>query len=91
MRNKATIHENGNGLPRIGSLCYDSTSDTVYEVVGWDDSDRISTNGPGAGNSVGVIVEERGSATDVDEDEWSEIERSNYSVILGGGQSMQTS
>lgn len=38
MNIKATITENGNGLPNIGALCYDSSTDTVYEVIGWDGS-----------------------------------------------------
>lgn len=84
MKNKtltqATITENGNGLPGIGALCYDSSTDTVYRVAGWDGSDRISTNGPGCGNSVNVLLEERGDASDLSGDEWEEIESSNYGV-----------
>lgn len=79
---KATITENGNGLPSIGSLCYDASTDTVYTVAAWDESDRISTNGPGRGNSVDVILEERGSASDTTEDEWEEIESRNYGVCV---------
>jgi hypothetical protein len=79
---KATISENGNGLPSIGEICYDASTDTVYKIIGWDGSDRISTNGPGRGNSVDVILEERGSASDTTEEEWSEIESSNYGVSV---------
>jgi hypothetical protein len=79
---KAKITENGNGLPSIGELVYDSTTDTVYEIVGWDGSDRISTNGTGCGNSVCVIIEERGSASDTTDEEWEDIETSNYGVTI---------
>ena len=79
---KATITEQGNGLPSIGSICYDQSTDTVYEVVAWDGSSRISTHGGGRGNSVDVILHERGSASDTTEEEWSEIESSNYHVSV---------
>lgn len=79
---KATITENGNGLPRVGELCYDASTDTVYTIVGWDGSDRISTHGPGVGNSVDVLLEERGCASDTTEEEWEEIESSNYRVTV---------
>lgn len=82
MITRATITENGNGLPNIGALCYDASTDTVYEVIGWDGSDLISTNGPGRGNSVNVMLEERGSASDTSEDEWDAIESNNYGVSV---------
>ena len=78
----ATITENGNGLPSIGEICYDANTDTVYKIVAWDESDLISTNGPGRGNSVNVILEERGAASDTTEDEWDDIESSNYGVSV---------
>ena len=78
----ATIFENGNGLPNIGELCYDANTDTVYEIVGWNGSDIISTNGPGMGNSVDVLLEERGSASDTTDEEWEEIETCNYRVSI---------
>ena len=80
----ATITENGNGLPSIGEICYDSSTDTVYTITAWDDSDRISTNGPGKGNSVDVILEERGDASDTTEEEWETIEGNNYGVSVAG-------
>ena len=79
---KAIITENGNGLPSIGEICYDPTTDTVYTITGWDGSDRISTNGPGRGNSVAVVLEERGSASDTTEEEWETIESNNYGVLV---------
>lgn len=82
---KATITENGNGFPSIGSLCYDANTDTVYKVVAWDGSDRISTHGGGRGNSVDVILEKRGCASDTTEDEWEDIESSNYGVDVETG------
>lgn len=82
MKFTATITENGNGLPNIGELCYDANSDTVYRIIDWDGSDRISTNGPGRGNSVDVILEARGSASDTSEEEWAAIESSNYGVTV---------
>ena len=82
MNIKATITENGNGLPSIGEICYDANTDTVYKIVAWDESDSISTNGPGAGNSVDVILEARGDASDTTEDEWETIEGDNYGVSV---------
>jgi hypothetical protein len=79
---KATIHENGNGLPSIGSLCYDANTDTVYRVSAWDGSDRISTHQSGVGNSVSVVLDEIGFASDTDDDQWEEIESSNYRVVV---------
>jgi hypothetical protein len=79
---KATITENGNGLPSLGETCYDSSTDTVYTIVGWDGSDIISTNGPGCGNSVNVVLEERGSASDTTEEEWDTLESTNYGVSV---------
>jgi hypothetical protein len=76
----ATITENGNGLPNIGELAYDASTDTVYRITGWDGSDRISTHGPGRGNSVGVVVEDIGSASDMDEEEWAAIQSNNYGI-----------
>ena len=81
----ATITENGNGLPNIGEICYDPNTDTVYTVVGWDGSDRISTHGPGCGNSIDVLLEARGSASDTTEEEWESIEGNNYGVGVGDG------
>ncbi len=78
----ATITEQGNGLPSIGELYYDPETDTVYTVAGWDGSDRIATNGPGQGNSVNVLLEERGSASDTTEEEWEQLESNNYRVNL---------
>jgi len=79
---KATITEQGNGLPSIGDLVYDVSTDTVYAIVGWDGSDRIATNGPGSGNSVNVLLETRGSASDMTDEEWEQIESSNYLVNI---------
>ena len=79
---QATIHENGNGLPTIGSLCYDASTDTVYRVAAWDGSDLISTHQPGVGNSVSVVLEEIGSASDTDDSQWEEIKSSNYRVVV---------
>lgn len=81
----ARIFENGNGLPSLGELCYDSASDSVYRIVAWDVSDRISTNGPGRGNSVDVVLSYVGSASDTTEEEWAEIEAANYGVSIEGG------
>lgn len=78
----ARITENGNGLPSIGELCYDSSTDSVYRITGWDGSDRISTHGPGVGNSVDVELEYVGSASDTTEEQWEEIESSNYGVTV---------
>ena len=82
MNIKATITENGNGLPNIGEICCDSSTDTVYTIIGYDGSGQISTNGPGRGNSIDVILEERGSASDTTDDEWDDIESSNYGVSV---------
>jgi hypothetical protein len=79
---KATITENGNGLPGIGEICYDPNTDTVFTIVGWDGSDLISTNGPGCGNSVQVLLEVRSSASAATEEEWEDIESNNYGVSV---------
>ena len=76
----ARIHENGNGLPSVGELCYDSSSNTVYRVV--DLCGNIETHSPGVGNSIIVELEEVGDPSDVTDEEWEEIESNNYSVIL---------
>lgn len=78
----ATITENGNGLPQIGSLCYDATTDTVYTVAAWDGSASITTHAPGQGNSVNVMLTPRGCAADTTDEEWSEIESSNFGVSV---------
>jgi hypothetical protein len=82
---KATISENGDGLPNIGELCYDSAHDTVYKIVGWDGSfcGSFRTNGPGCGNSVDVVLIEIGEASDMDEEEWESI--GNYGVNVETG------
>lgn len=79
---KATITENGNGLPSIGELCYDSATDTVYEVAAYADGGNISTNAPGCGNSMAVLLEEQGSASDTTDEEWDAISSSNYGVSI---------
>lgn len=72
MKIKATITENGNGLPSIGEICYDATTDTVYFIAAWDGSDRIHihVHGHGRGYSVNVLLEKRGSASDTTDAEW---------------------
>lgn len=84
---KATITENGGGLPNIGELCYDADSDTVYQIVGWDGSlsGNIRTNGPGCGNSIDALLVKRGRASDTTEEEWEAIESSNYGVTVDNG------
>jgi len=76
----ATITENGNGLPSIGELVYDATTDTVYRITGG--CDRISTHSGGRGNSVEATLEPIGSAGDTDDGEWEAIQSSNYGVSL---------
>lgn len=78
----ATIIENGNGFPNIGEMVYDASTDTIYRITGWDGSDRISTNGPGRGNSVCVIVDGIGSASDLSDEELEIIESNNYGILL---------
>jgi len=82
MKIKATITEAGNGLPEIGEICYDRITDTVYFIRGWDGSDRIHVHGHGRGNSVNVLLEIRGSASDTTEAEWESIQRNNYGVVV---------
>jgi len=76
----ATITENGNGLPSVGELVYDATTDTVYRITGG--CSRISTHSGGRGNSVEAVVEPIGSAGDTDDGEWEAIQSSNYGVSL---------
>jgi hypothetical protein len=77
---QATIIENGNGLPNVGEMVYDATSDTVYRITASDG--RISTNGSGRGNSMTATVEDIGSASDLTDDEWENIESSNYGIVI---------
>lgn len=81
----ARIEEQGNGLPSLGELCYDALTDTAYHIIAWDGTSRISTGGPGRGNSVDVILEEIGSASDLGDEQWEEIESSNYRVTVDSG------
>jgi hypothetical protein len=78
----ARIHENGNGLPNIGELCYDPSTDSIYRIAAWDGSSRISTHAPGVGNSVDVVLEHVCSASDASDAEWEEIESTNYRVTV---------
>lgn len=77
----ATITENGNGLPSIGALCCDASSDSVYRVAKYD-PDLISTHGPGCGNSIDVLLEYVGRASDLTDEEWDAIESDNYGVTI---------
>jgi len=82
MKIKATITQNGTALPSIGEICYDAMANTVYTITGWDSSDRIGINGPGRGNSVNVLLEKRGCASDITEAEWESIQINNYGVLV---------
>ena len=79
---KATITEQGNGLPSIGELCYDPETDTVYQITAWDGGGSINTHGGGCGNSIDVVLKAWGNACDTSEDEWEAIEDSNYRVTI---------
>lgn len=76
---KARIHEQGNGLPSIGELVYSSGDNAVWRITGWDGIDEIGTHP--LGNYVNVILDYVGSPCDVSEEEWSDIEASNYRVV----------
>lgn len=76
---KARIHEQGNGLPSLGELVYSSGDNAVWRVSRWDKTDQIGTHA--LGNFVDVILEYVGGPEDISEDEWSDIESSNYRVI----------
>lgn len=77
---QATIIENGNSLPNVGEMVYDASTDTVYRIT--DSDGRISTNGPGRGNSMTVTVEGIGSASGLTEQQWENIEASNYGIVI---------
>lgn len=77
---EATIIENGNGLPNVGEMVYDPSTDTVYRIIG--SNGRISTNGAGRGNSLTATVEDIGSASDLSGDEWETIESNNYGIVI---------
>jgi hypothetical protein len=68
---QATIIEAGNGLPGVGDLVYDSNGNTVYRIV--ESNGRISTNGPGIGNSIEASLEEAGDPYDYSQEEWEQV------------------
>lgn len=64
----ATIWEAGNGLPGFGDIVIGD--DQVWKVVTPDANLRISTNGPGQGNSIEASLICVGDQCDLSEDEW---------------------
>lgn len=82
MKARAIITEQGNGLPKLGELCYCDDSTYVWRVDAWDSSDRITTNAPGRGNSVCTCLSMVGSPSDLLEAEWREIVSQNYGVEI---------
>jgi len=75
---KAIIYAQGNGLPQIGSLCYHQNTDTVFRVTGIESDIRTSP----MGDCIEVDLAARGAASDTTDDEWEEIESSNYRVEI---------
>jgi hypothetical protein len=70
----ARVTENGNGLPNIGELCYDASTDSVYRVVAWDGTFAVDTH-----KRIDVQLEYVGSSETC---EWVAIEAGNYGVSV---------
>jgi len=68
---EAEIFEAGNGLPGFGDtvLC----NDELYQIVTPNDVIRISTNGPGQGNSIEVMLVTVGNQCDLTDEQWDAV------------------
>lgn len=64
----ATIWEAGNGLPGFGDFVL--AEDEIFQIVTPDSDLRISTNGPGKGNSIEVTLVAVGDQCDLTDDDW---------------------
>jgi hypothetical protein len=65
---RATIFEAGNGLPGFGDTVL--ADDEIWKIVTPDSDLRISTNGPGQGNSIEATLVLVGNQCDLTDDQW---------------------
>jgi hypothetical protein len=75
---EATIYEAGNGLPGFGDTVL--ADDEFYTIVTPDEHLRISTNGPGQGNSIEATLVAVGNQCDLSDEEWDAVH--DGSVVL---------
>lgn len=65
---RATIYEAGNGLPGFGDKVV--AEDEIWQICTPDEDLRISTNGPGKGNSIKATIVLIGGVSDLTDDQW---------------------
>jgi hypothetical protein len=65
---RATIYEAGNGLPGFADTVL--ADEEIWQIVTPDSDLRISTNGPGQGNSIEATLVAVGNQCDLTDDQW---------------------
>jgi hypothetical protein len=65
---RATIYEAGNGLPGFADTVL--ADDEIWQIVTPDSDLRISTNGPGQGNSIEATLVAVGNQCDLTDYQW---------------------
>jgi len=75
---RATIYEAGNGLPGFADTVL--AEDEIWQIVTPDSDLRISTNGPGQGNSIEATLVAVGNQCDLTDDQWDAAHDGN--VVL---------
>jgi len=65
---RATIYEAGNGLPGFADTVL--ADDEIWQIVTPDSDLRISTNGPGQGNSIEATLVAMANQCDLTDDQW---------------------
>jgi hypothetical protein len=65
---RATIYEAGNGLPGFRDTVL--ADQTLWQIITPDSELRISTNGPGEGNSIEATLVAVGNECDLTDDQW---------------------
>ena len=68
---RATIYEAGNGLPGFADTVL--AEDEIWQIVTPDSDLRISTNGPGQGNSIEATLVAVGNQCDLTDDQWDNV------------------
>ena len=77
---RATIYEAGNGLPGFADTVL--ADDEIWKIITPDSDLRISTNGPGHGNSIEATLLAVGNQCDLTDDQWDNVY--DGSVVLHG-------
>ena len=65
---RATIYEAGNGFPGFRDTVL--ADEEIWQIVTPDSDLRISTNGPGQGNSIEATLVAVGNQCDLTDDQW---------------------